>query len=73
MVTDFFKAKCILANKIKGSNRQCMVVDQSMQYCRTSFGDLFMSYKTFPRCIITEYDCKVDVQNHEFGFQNRLF
>ena len=30
----------------------------------------------FPRCIITEFERKVDVQNHEFGwvrFQNRFF
>ena len=38
--------------------------------------DLFETYKTFPRCIITEFECIVDVQNHEFGwvrFQNRVF
>jgi len=30
----------------------------------------------FPRCIITEFERKIDVQNHEFGwvrFQNRFF
>ena len=30
----------------------------------------------FPRCIITEFECIVDVQKHEFGwvrFQNRFF
>ena len=37
---------------------------------------LFETYKTFLRCIITEFECKVDVQNHKFGwvrFQNRVF
>ena len=36
----------------------------------------FEAYKTFPRCIITEFECIVDVQNHEFGrvrFQNQFF
>ena len=30
----------------------------------------------FSRCIINEFECKVDVQNHEFGWirlQNRFF
>ena len=30
----------------------------------------------FPQCIVTEFERKVDVQNHEFGwvrFQNRFF
>ena len=34
------------------------------------------TYKTCPRCIITEFECIVDVQNHEFGwvrFQNCFF
>ena len=38
--------------------------------------DSFETYKTFSRCIITEFECIVDVQNHEFGwvgFQNRFF
>ena len=26
------------------------------------------TYKTCPRCIITEFECIVDVQNHEFGW-----
>jgi len=36
---------------------------------------LKVSYETFPRCIITEFECIVDVQNHEFvriRFQNRF-
>ena len=45
-----------------------MVVELSMQYCRKSFWDSFEANKTFPRCIITEFECKVDVQNHEFGW-----
>ena len=38
--------------------------------------DSFETYKTFPRCKVTEFERKVDVQNHEFGwacFQNRFF
>ena len=27
----------------------------------------FETYKTFPRCIITEIDCIVDIQNNELG------
>ena len=47
-----------------------------MQCCEKILKDSFETYKTFPRCIITELECKVDVQNHEFGwvrFQNRFF
>ena len=61
---------------LKGSDRQCMVVERSMQYCRKDLQDSFETYKTFPRCIISEFEWKVDVQNHEFGwvrFQNRFF
>ena len=39
-----------------------------------SFG-FVLDIKMFPRCISTEFDHKVDVQNHEFGwvrFQNRF-
>ena len=38
-----------------------MVVKLSIQYCGQ---DLFETYKTFLRCIITEFDRKVDFQNH---------
>ena len=34
------------------------------------------TYETFPRCIITEFECRGAIQNHEFGwirFQNRFF
>ena len=27
------------------------------------------TYKIFPRCIITEFECIVDVQTHEFGWE----
>ena len=53
---------------LKGSDRQCMVVERSMQYCRKDLQDSFETYKTFPRCIITEFEWKVDFQNHEFGW-----
>ena len=44
-----------------------MVVKLSMQYCGQIFYDSFETYKTFPWYIITEFERKVDVQNHEFG------
>jgi len=50
----------------KGSDRQCMVVELSMQCCGQVFWDSFETYKTFQRCIITEFACKVDVKNYEF-------
>ena len=53
-----------------------MVVEQNMQYSRPISQDLFETYKRFLRCIITEFERKVDVQNHEFGyvrFQNWVF
>ena len=40
------------------------VVKLSMQCCGTILYGSFETYK-FPRCIITEFECKVDVQNHE--------
>jgi len=52
-----------------------MVVELSMQYCRHLFYDSFETPKTFPQSIITEFECKVDVKNYEFGwvgFQNRF-
>ena len=32
-------------------------------------GKLFFkeTFETFPRCIITEFECRVDVQNHEWN------
>ena len=47
-----------------------------MQCCRKILKDSFETYKTFPRCIITEFECIADVQNREFGkvrFQNCFF
>ena len=47
-----------------------------MQCCEQILKRLFETYKTFTRCIITEFECLVNVQNHEFGwvrFQNKLF
>ena len=49
-----------------------------MYGCRTEYGvfqDL-MTYKTFLRPIFTEFDRKVDFQNHLFGrirCENRFF
>ena len=31
---------------------------------------LLYSFETFPRCIITEFERKVDVLNHEFGWEH---
>ena len=53
-----------------------MGVELSMQYCGQILKDSFETYKTFPRCMITEFKCIVDVQIHEFGwlrFQDRFF
>ena len=47
-----------------------------MWYCGNFFYESFETYKTFPRCKITKFECKVDVQNHEFWwvrFRNRIF
>ena len=44
--------------------------------CEHIFQDSFETNKTFPRCIITKFECKVDIRNHKFGwvrFQNRFF
>ena len=60
----------------KGTDRLCKVGKLSMQCCGQILQDSFEIYKIFPRCIITEFECIVDVQNHEFGwvrFQNRFF
>jgi len=53
-----------------------VIVKLSMQCSGQILQDLFEKYKTFPRCIITKFECTVDVKNHEFGwvrFQNRFF
>ena len=50
----------------KGTDRLCKVDKLSMQCCGQILWDSFETYKTFPRYIITEFECKVDVQNHEF-------
>ena len=47
-----------------------------MQCCGKILQDSFETYKTFPRCIIAEFEHKADVQNYEFGgvrFQNSFF
>ena len=75
----YYTVQCGISNSqvtLKGSDRQCMVVELKMQYCGKTFQKSFETYKTFPRCIITEFERKVDVQNHQFEwvrFQNRFF
>ena len=49
----------------KETHRLCKVVKLSMQCCGQIPQDSFETYKTFPRCIITEFECIVDIQNHE--------
>ena len=44
-----------------------MVVELRMQYCGQVHQDSFETYKTFLRCIITEFVRKVDFQNRPFG------
>ena len=41
-----------------------------MQCCGQILLYSFETYKTFPRCIITEFERKVDVLNHEFGWEH---
>ena len=58
----------------KGSDWLCKVVELSMQYCGQIFEGSFETYKTILRRIFTEFDHKVDFQNHLFGwirFENR--
>ena len=59
-----------------------MVVELSMQYCgqitflRDKYFRVHLRHLTFLRCIITQFDRKVDFQNHLFGwlrFENRFF
>ena len=39
----------------------------------TFFKDSFETYKTFPWCIITEFECKLDVGNHKLvGYVFRI-
>ena len=66
----------LIRNWVKGSDRQFMVVELRLQHCMKSFQDSFETYQTFPLCIITEFERKVDVKNHPFGqlgFENRFF
>ena len=62
---------------LKGSEPQCMVVELSMQYCREMFLDLLLLLLFMcPICEINQFECKVDVQNYEFGwvhYENRVF
>ena len=39
-----------------------------VSFVESFFSDSNETYKTFPRCIITEFECKVDVQNREIGW-----
>ena len=47
---------------IKGSDRQCKVVELSMQSCGKIRQDLFETYETVTRSINPKFERKVDVQ-----------
>ena len=47
---------------VKGSDRLCMVVKLSMQYCGQILQDSFETYETVTRFINPEFERKVDVQ-----------
>ena len=55
-------------NISKGTDLLCKVVELGMQCCGKILSDSFETNKTFPRCIITEFKSKIDVQNHELGW-----
>ena len=49
-----------------------------MQCCGQILKDSFETYKTFPRWIITEFECKVDVQNRPlwwigFNYNRKMY
>ena len=50
-----------------------MVVELSMQYCGQILQDSYETYKTFLRCIITEFGRKVDFQNNLFWVESVEF
>ena len=73
MINIFFRPTFFI---FKGSDRLCMVVKLSIQYCRHILKDSFETYKTILRRIFNEFECKVDFQNHLFGwirFENSFF
>ncbi len=45
-----------------------MVVELRMQLCGKHFLESFETYKTFLRRIISEFKCRVDVKDHQFGW-----
>ena len=61
---------------IKGSDRQCNVVILRMYSIVENIFRIHLRHvKRFKRCIITEFQRKVDFQNHPFGwvrFENRF-
>ena len=62
------KKKQAKYNKVEGTDRLFKVVKLGMPCCGQILKDSFETYKTCPRFIITKFECKIDVQNHEFGF-----
>ena len=60
------KVLTILRN-LKGIETGYVRYLKSMQCCGQILQDSFDTYKTFPRCKITEIERQVDVQNHKFG------
>ena len=45
-----------------------MIIEHSIQDCGQILLDSFETYKTNLQRIFTEFDRKVDFQNHEFGW-----
>jgi len=60
-----FSILAVFKSVIKWTDRLCKAIKLSMQHCGQILKDSFETYKTFPRFIITEFERKVDVQNHE--------
>ena len=67
-----FQKSVIIFRRLKGSDRLCMVVELSMQSCGQILWDSFETNKTILRRIFTEFDRKVDCQNHLFGWMIRF-
>ena len=56
----------IFLTSFKWTDRLCELVKLSVPCCGQILWDSCETYKTFPRCIITEFEYIVDV--HEFGW-----
>ena len=57
----------IFLTSFKWTDRLCELVKLSVQCCGQILWDSFETYKTFQRCLITDFECIFDGQNHKFG------